>query len=213
LPCGRPRLHFIGHSFGAKLLSSTVLGGVRPRSLTLLQAAFSAFAFAPEVPGFDCPGFYHRVIADEQVRGPIVVLRSIHDAALRIFYPSVTSSGEANRSQAAQSGSNGEGGSVMPGRWGYMKQVVATSALGAVGARGVGAAEVDLLDAQFTGIPRQPIVNVDGSKLLRGAGEPFGAHRDIHRPEVAALVLMAAGLLEGGPERARPRRVTPLDVT
>ena len=50
LPCGRPRLHLVGHSFGAKLLTSAVLGGVHPRSLTLLQAAFSAFAFAPEVP-------------------------------------------------------------------------------------------------------------------------------------------------------------------
>src|SRR6266542_2262258 len=31
-----PRLHLIGHSFGAKLMASTALGGLRPRSLTLL---------------------------------------------------------------------------------------------------------------------------------------------------------------------------------
>ena len=55
-------------------------------------------------------------------------------------------------------------------------------------------------------------MNVDGSKLLRATDEFFGAHRDIHHPEVAALILMAAGLLEGGPEGARPRRLTPLDV-
>src|SRR5205814_2633056 len=48
LPCGRARLHLIGHSFGAKLLASMVLGGARPASLTLLLGAFSAFAFARE---------------------------------------------------------------------------------------------------------------------------------------------------------------------
>ncbi len=32
-PPRRPRLHLIGHSFGARLLSSAVLGGVRPQSL------------------------------------------------------------------------------------------------------------------------------------------------------------------------------------
>src|SRR5262245_10299977 len=40
-----PRLHVIGHSFGAKVATSAVLGGLRPQSLVLLLAAFSAFAF------------------------------------------------------------------------------------------------------------------------------------------------------------------------
>src|SRR5437867_376254 len=85
-----PRLHLIGHSFGAKLVTSAVLGGLRPHSVTLLLGAFSAFAFAPDIPGFDRPGFYHRVIADNPVRGPIVVLHSRHDRALGTLYPAVT---------------------------------------------------------------------------------------------------------------------------
>ena len=129
--------------------------------------------------------------------------RSVHDAALGVLYPHATGSGEADRS---------DGTWTMPGRFGYMKQVVSTSALGAVGARGVSAPEVDLLDAQFTGIPRQPIVNVDGSRVLRPTDEWFGAHRNIFHPEVAALVLMAAGLTEGGPDGARPRPLNPLEI-
>src|SRR5262249_30619466 len=53
-----PRLHLIGHSFGAKLATSAVLGGIRPESLVLLLAAFSAFSFAEHVPGTKQPGFY-----------------------------------------------------------------------------------------------------------------------------------------------------------
>ena len=62
-----PRVHLIGHSFGAKLVTSAVLGGVRPDTLVLLQAAFSAFAFAEDVPGTKRPGFYRPVIAARMV--------------------------------------------------------------------------------------------------------------------------------------------------
>jgi hypothetical protein len=46
-----PRLHLLGHSFGAKLLSSAVLGGLRPESLVLLLAAFSAYACVTRAEG------------------------------------------------------------------------------------------------------------------------------------------------------------------
>jgi hypothetical protein len=85
-----PRLHLIGHSFGAKLVASAVLGGLRPASLVLLQAAFSAFAFADEVPSMKRPGFYHRMLAERLVAGPIVALRSDHDRALGTLYPAAT---------------------------------------------------------------------------------------------------------------------------
>lgn len=210
LPCGRPRLHLVGHSFGAKLITSAVLGGVRPHSLTLLLGAFSAFAFAPEVPGFDeRPGVYYRVLADQEVRGPIVVLRSDHDRALGVLYPGMSGSAEVGR---------GGGGGVTPadrrigyGRLGYVPTVVATSALGAVGARGVGAAEVDLVETQLIGLPRHPIINVDGSRLLKATHPLVGAHRDIHHPEIATLILLAARLLEGSAEGVRPRRLTVFD--
>jgi hypothetical protein len=49
----RPRLHLVGHSFGGKLVTSIVLGGARPDSVTLLLAAFSAVTFAREIPRYD----------------------------------------------------------------------------------------------------------------------------------------------------------------
>jgi hypothetical protein len=195
-----PRLHLVGHSFGAKLATSAVLGGARPESLALLLGAFSAFAFAPEIPRFDRPGFYHRVLAERQVHGPIVVLRSDHDTALAIFYSAFTGSSEVGRRRDGARG---------PGRR-TLTEAVATSALGAVGARGVGAPELDLVDAQRTGIPEYPIVNVDGSRVVRAKEAFVGAHRDIYHREVATLVAMAAGLLVGGPEGARPRPRDPV---
>ena len=195
-----PRLHLIGHSFGAKLVTSIALGGARPESVTLLLAAFSAFAFAPEIPSFDRPGFYHRVLAERRIAGPIVVLRSDHDTALGTFYRAVTGSGEIDR--------QGPGPSDLgkrPRRLGRTAATVAASALGAVGARGVGAPELDLVDVQHTGIPRYPIVNVDGSRVVKGSEFLLGAHRDIFHREIAALVGMAAGLLVGGPDGARPK--------
>ena len=178
--CSRPpRLHLVGHSFGAKLVTSAVLGGAPAESLTLLLGAFSAFAFAPKIPRFARPGLYGRLLAERRVRGPIVVLRSDHDAALATFYRALT-------------------------------EPVATSALGAVGARGVGAPELDLFDVQQTGIPEYPIVNVDGSRVVRARDPLLGAHRDIFHREVAALVAMAAGLIVGGPEGARPLPIDPL---
>jgi len=190
------RLHLIGHSFGATLLTSSVLGGIRPQSLTLLLGAFSAFAFAPEIPATARPGLYRRVLSDDHVRGPVVVLHSRHDMALGILYGSTTPSGKASRPAPR-------------GAWSYLARRVATSALGAVGARGTDAATVDLVEAQTIGLPRAPIVNVDGSHIVRAQDPLLGAHRDIHHPEIATLVLLAAGLLEAAPDGMRARRLQP----
>ncbi len=55
-----------------------------------------------------------------------------------------------------------------------------------------------------------PVVNVDGSRVVRARELFVGAHRDIYHREVATLVAMAAGLLVGGPDGARPRPRDPL---
>jgi hypothetical protein len=199
---GAPRLHLIGHSFGAKLVTSMVLGGVQPASVTLLLAAFSAFAFAPSIPGYGRPGFHYPVLAERRIDGPIVVLRSDHDSALGTFYRAITGSGGVDRAGARppRPRSRGRGRAV----------IVAASALGAVGARGVGAPELDLLAVQQMGIPQYPIVNVDGSAVVKSRAFRLGAHRDIFHREVAMLAAMAAGLVVGGPDGARPAPVSPL---
>ncbi len=197
-----PRLHLVGHSFGAKLVTSMVLGGARPASLTLLLAAFSAFAFAQSIPGYRRPGFYYPVLAEQRVGGPIVVLRSNHDTALGTFYRTITGSGEVDRAGRRHLGPR-------PGRP-RRAEVVAASALGAVGARGVGAPQVELRDVQQIGIPQYPIVNVDGSSVVKASEFLVGAHRDILHREIAVLAGMAAGLLVGGPDGARPAPLNPL---
>jgi hypothetical protein len=180
-----PRLHLVGASFGATLATAAILGGVRPESLTLVLARSSAFAFAPHVPGFKRPGHYHRLLAERLVNGPVVVLRTDHDTA------GAMGSGPALRSGLRKRDAR-----------------IATSALAVVGARGVAAPELDLGTVQQTGIPTYPIVNVDGTRVLRARREPMEPHADIFYSEVATLVAMAAGLVVGGPERSRP---TPLD--
>jgi hypothetical protein len=191
-----PRLHVIGHSFGAKLATSTVLGGLRPQSLILLLAAFSAFAFAENVPGTKQAGFYRRVLTDRMVAGPIVALRSDHDRALNTLYPTVTWGSQVDRTARN------------PGRLGKVRELVTRSAMGAVGVLGVGASVMDLVDVQRTGIPGG-VMTIDGSRVVTKEEWLVGAHRDIYHDEIANLVLLAAGLLMGGPSGPRPRPVLP----
>jgi len=192
-----PRLHMVGHSFGAKLATSAVLGGLRPESLVLLQAAFSAFAFAEEVPSTKRPGFYRRVMAEQMVSGPIVAVRSDHDRALNTLYPTVTWGSQVDRA------------APNPARLGRVREAVARSAMGAAGMLGVGAAELDLVDVQKTGIPRHA-VTIDASRVITNVEWLIGAHRDIYHDEIANLMLLAAGLLTGGPAGLRPKPLSPI---
>ena len=188
------RTHVVGHSFGGVLASSAVLGGAELESLTLLLAAFSAYGFARDVPGCERSGRYHPVVAERRVKGPITVLHSRHDQALSVLYPLATGGSLEERATA-------------PGRGGRVREVVAASAIGFLGARGVGAPELSLLDVQRTGLARVPVVNVDGSRVVKAREPLVGAHRDIFHPEIATLVAMAAGLIAGGPDGARARPV------
>jgi hypothetical protein len=80
--------------------------------------------------------------------------------------------------------------------------VVACSAIGAVGVRG--APELTLDEVGCVGLPRYPVVNVDGSVLVKAEDQVAGAPRDIHHREIATLILPAEGLLQGGPVGIRP---------
>src|SRR5262245_7262660 len=194
---GCVRTHLIGHAFGGKLAASAVLAGARPESLTLLLAAFSAFAFAPAVPGFKRPGVYHALVAQRRVERPIVVLRVDHGQARHQFSPRGPS-GTAGTRPAA------------PGRGGHARTVVATSTIGVVGARGVGAPGLTLAEVGRVGLPTYPVVNVDGSALVKAADTMGGIHDDVSHPAVAALILLAGGLLRGGPDGIRPPRLDPV---
>src|SRR5262245_47029017 len=194
---GCVRTHLIGHAFGGKLAAAAVLAGARPESLTLVLAAFSAFAFAPAVPGFKRPGVYHALVAQRRIERPIIVLRSDHGQARHQFSPLGPSGAAATRPAA-------------PGRGGHARTVVAISTIGIVGARGVGAPGLTLAEVGRVGLPTYPVVNVDGSAVIKIADTAGGIHDDVAPPAVATLILLAGGLLQGGADGIRPPRLDPV---
>jgi hypothetical protein len=83
------KLHLIGHSFGARLVTALALGkdGAPPQkfaSMTLLQGAFSHNGFADK---FKTVGFFRDVVADHRVAGPILATCTVNDKAVGLAYP------------------------------------------------------------------------------------------------------------------------------
>ncbi|MGW5097761.1 serine-threonine protein kinase [Streptomyces nodosus] len=183
------RVHLVGHSFGARLVSFALRGlpdGVRTvKSVTLLQGAFSHYAFAARLPQDPGAG---GVLAGRQRRvdGPLVCCRSRFDSALGTLYPLASRVVGDDRSVAGELPGRAEdvGVGLLPGpRWG---------ALGHDGVQAVdGTREVTLADALSGGLPASGCVNVDASAVVRRGGPPAGAHSDILHRELAQLVLTA----------------------
>lgn len=85
------RLHLIGHSFGARVVTAAADGpaGQAPvavDSLALLQAAFSHNSFAVKFDGSRDGGF-RSVVSGEKVRGPILITHTVNDRAVGVAYP------------------------------------------------------------------------------------------------------------------------------
>lgn len=86
------RVHFIGHSFGARLVTAAAHGPASPDgvvcdTLSLLQAAFSHYGLSENYePGKN--GFFHNVVAGSaaRVKGPVVITTSQHDTAVGTLY-------------------------------------------------------------------------------------------------------------------------------
>jgi hypothetical protein len=87
----QPRIHLVGHSFGARLVSAAALGpdGQPPvpvASITLLQGAFSHYGFAQRFNGGDSDGFFRRVLTEGRLAGPLLVTHTRNDKAVGIAY-------------------------------------------------------------------------------------------------------------------------------
>ncbi|GAA0550431.1 serine-threonine protein kinase [Streptomyces mordarskii] len=175
-----PRLHLVGHSFGGRLVSYALSGlpeGATVASVTLLQGAFSHYAFAERLPhAADRRGALHS--AAHRVRGPVVSCHSRHDTALGLLYP-------------VASRALGDDAPLLPDdtRW------------GAIGYDGVQAVEgcprLDLAKALEGPFPAEGCVSVDVSEVVRHGVPPAGAHSDICHEELARLVLRAGRIGEG----------------
>ncbi|MFD1555106.1 alpha/beta fold hydrolase [Paraburkholderia silviterrae] len=77
------RLHLVGHSYGAKVVLSSIVAAPLPRpveSVLLLQPAISYLAFAAEVPGKGRSGGYREAL--KLSRQPVLTTYSAHDFPL-----------------------------------------------------------------------------------------------------------------------------------
>lgn len=169
------RIHLIGHSFGARVVSfalRAVPEGARyVSSVTLLQGAFSHYAFCERLPhdggrGGALAGLHRKV------DGPVVACHSPHDTSLKVFYPL------ASRMAGDSAGVLG-----FDERWG---------AIGHDGVQGVPGAPRLTLDAALrAGVPTGGCVSVDAGSVVRRGGAPSGAHSDICHEELARVVVAA----------------------
>jgi hypothetical protein len=170
------RFHLMGHSFGCIVTSATVAGAVgdtalpRPAdSVFLVQGALSLWSYAPDIPyAPGTAGYFHRIIKQGLVRGPILTTRSNKDFAVGRFYPLGA---------------------------GLKKQVVLADAkypkyggIGTFGVQGVKALTNDLPMQSVTSpyaFRGGRVYNLEASGVIKNGGGFSGAHCDIAHPEVA----------------------------
>jgi pimeloyl-ACP methyl ester carboxylesterase len=178
LPAG-VRVHLVGHSFGARLMSFALAGlpgGPSPvRAVTLLEGAFSHFAFASPLP-FDAARSGALAGMASRVNGPLVACFSEHDGALGRFYPLASFAAQEDAAAAVNPSS----------RWG---------AIGANGAQGVGATleGVQPVGGRY-GFAPGAVLNIDASEVVKAGNPPIGAHSDIVHGQLTWVVLAAGGL-------------------
>ncbi len=178
------RVHLIGHSFGARLVSFTLAGIRAPAdspvaSLLLLQGAFShwSFAHAQDNP-FGRAGTLNTYA--DRVHGPLAATFSVFDWAVSVWYPKASFLAR----QDVQA--------VSAGRWGGM---------GADGYQAVNPSENRAMPTSGGtdyGFTPGTFYRVNAASVIKDvSGQPFsGAHSDIRKPPVASLAVAAAAAHE-----------------
>ncbi|MEP6966511.1 MAG: hypothetical protein ABI906_00380 [Pseudomonadota bacterium] len=170
-PARPVRLHLIGHSFGARLVTSAAASvgaaaNLPLQSLTLLQAAFSHNALCASFGGGQV-GAYPKVVG--KVAGPISTTHTHNDSACTIAY--------ALASRLVRSNSEAIGD--------------ASDEFGAIGANGA----INLAAAQVQAVP--PMTAAGAFAFTPGKVHNFNAdacvkdHMDVTNPAVARLVAAA----------------------
>jgi hypothetical protein len=178
------RVHLIGHSFGARLVSYAIRG-ITSRdhspvaSLCLIQGAFSHWSFTPG-PNMPWGGPGGLAGYADRVAGARVSTFSKYDWAIGHWYPRASFLSQTDNSLAMQL-------TGAPSQWG---------GLGADGYQGVDPA-VDL-DIDTDGLPYSlksgQFYRINAEAVIRDTSQSAfsGAHSDIRHDEVANLILAAA---------------------
>lgn len=163
-----PRVHLVGHSLGGRVMASAVAsldGDVRVQSLLLLQAAFSHYGFARQVPGRDGAGAFRSAVDSGAVTGPFTATFSSRDTVVGRVYAI------ASRLAGDNFKAIGDAGDAYGG-------------IGRNGAQATTEANVILLEDADGGyeIAAGSILCVDGS-----AEGCIGDHSDVTNPKVTNL--------------------------
>jgi hypothetical protein len=166
--------HLMGHSFGCIVVSAAVAGprvGERlPRavhSLFLVQGALSHWSYVADIPfSPGTPGYFHRILRDGLVQGPLVTTRSMHDTAIGRFYPL---------------------GALLKKQFLLDSDYPVYGGIGAFGIQGiVGAEDMPMQPATFIyRFHGGRVYNLEASNIIRNGSGASGAHSDIAHPEVA----------------------------
>ena len=168
------RIHLIGHSFGARVVTAAVDGpvSVRPASLALLQGAFSHNGFAENFDG-EADGFFRKVVSQSKVDGPIFATHTANDKAVGIAYAVASRLSGDNANSVALGDENDPFGGI--GRNGAVKLKPGEFVKGTLLA--------ETAAYQFTA---KKIHNLRADNFVSG-------HSDIEGPQVANAILFAAG--------------------
>lgn len=163
------RLHLVGHSFGGRLVTATTDGGssLKVQSLILLQAAYSHNGLSSDYDGNGTPGFFHKILTQNKVSGPILITHTRNDTAVGYAYPLAS---RINGDDAAALGGPED-------RFGGM---------GSNGAQHANAVNTELLGADQTYQldPTRKVFNLKSDRFI-------AEHNDVARPETAHLLRYA----------------------
>jgi hypothetical protein len=174
------RVHLVGHSFGARLVSFALAGIDNPgdspvSSLTLLEGAFSHWSFSGAAGNpFGAPGGLDTL--NDRVNGPLVATFSSFDWAVGVWYPKASFLAGSNLQAAG------------PDPWGGM---------GADGFQPTNSATTVTMPAGGGlgyGFRPNAFYRANAASVINNtANEPFsGAHSDIKKMPVAQLIAAAA---------------------
>ncbi len=173
------RIHLLGHSFGARLVANTLSAfpdaDTPVASLSLIQGAFSHWAFAATTPFGDAGSLLGRA---SRVRGPLVSTFTTADWAVGVWYPKASFLAGQD-TEAAESQGRWDG----MGHDGFQDQTAGSVTSLTLGPAGT---------AYPFAVGR--LYGVDANAVIKNTSQSAfsGAHSDIVHPEIAALVAAAA---------------------